>query len=75
MVIPAVWEWLIKTTGFLGGLFQMRLYPPALAGAPPEEGIGTTIFVGVSINDGDGDKPILISVIIPAKARLHGCRW
>ena len=31
-------EWIIQTTGFLGRLFPTRLYHPALAGTPPEEG-------------------------------------
>ena len=37
-VIPALREWIIQTTGFLGRLFPTRLYHPALAGTPPEEG-------------------------------------
>ena len=38
VLFPATREWIIKTTGFLGRLFQTRLYHPALAGTPPEEG-------------------------------------
>ena len=94
---------------FLGRLFPTRLYHPALAGAPPEEGnwndlgglFQTPLYrlrpVGVSIND-DGEyrritlilgvvltgkaegAPILgelesTPAVIPAQARLHGCRW
>ena len=55
---------------------QTRLYHPALAGTPPEEGnwnhLGGLFQTCLSRQTG---RHRFTTYVIPAKARLHGCRW